>query len=218
VSLRQRHDPPQRSQEKERRAVFHDPSHWFPNALVANLFAVLLIGFLLLDTILQARGARQRSGPTQQRADQGSLVIVNGSLILAFLIAAGCRYLTLGVVPGWVQYVGIVGMVLGFVLREWSVLTLGAFFSKVVEIEQDHQLITTGPYQRLRHPAYTGLLLFFTATALALGTWIGAAHAFVVIFLALRYRIGVEERLLEETFGSTYHAYAQRTWRLFPGW
>jgi protein-S-isoprenylcysteine O-methyltransferase Ste14 len=198
--------------------VFNDPAQWFPNALVANLFGILVIGLFLLDAALQARGARQRSGPAQHRADRGSLVVVNGSLLLSLLIAAGCRYLGLGVVTGWVQYLGIAGMVLGGILREWSVLTLGVYFSKVVEIEQGHQLITTGPYQWLRHPAYTGLLLFCTAAGLALGTWIGALLAFIVVFLALRYRIGIEERLLEQTFGDAYHSYAQRTWRLFPGW
>lgn len=198
--------------------MFHDPVHWFPNDLVANLFGLLVIGLFLLDATLQARGARQQIGPAQHRADRGSLIVVNGVVALSLLIAAGCRYLGLGVVTGWVQYVGIAGMILAGVLREWSVLTLGAYFSKVVEIEQGHQLITTGPYQWLRHPAYTGLLLFCTAAALALGTWIGAVLAFVVVFVALRYRIGIEERLLEQTFGDAYHDYAQETWRLFPGW
>jgi protein-S-isoprenylcysteine O-methyltransferase Ste14 len=202
--------------------MFNDPLHWFPNALLSNLFALLVIGLFVVDFTLQVRGARRRTGPTQRRADAGSLAVVNGSLVLSLLIAAGCRALGLGVVTGSVQYVGIVGMLLGGLLggllREWSVLTLGAFFSSVVEIEQGHQLITTGPYQWLRHPAYTGLLLFNTAAALALGTWIGAVLAFVMVFLALRYRIRIEERLLEQTFGSAYHAYVQRTWRLFPGW
>jgi len=198
--------------------VFNDPLHWFPNALLGNVFALLVIGLFLVDFTLQVRGARRRTGPTQRRADAGSLAVVNGSLVLSLLIAAGCRALGLGVVTGWVQYIGIAGMVLGFLLREWSVLTLGAYFSSVVEIEQAHQLITTGPYQWLRHPAYTGLLIFNTAAALALGAWIGAVLAFGVVFLALRYRIAIEERLLEQTFGSAYRAYAQRTWRLFPGW
>jgi protein-S-isoprenylcysteine O-methyltransferase Ste14 len=179
---------------------------------------VLVLGLFLVDAALQRRGARQRTGPTREKSDAGSLVVVNGSLVLSLLLAAGCRYAGLGVVTGWVQYVGITVMALGFLLREWSVLTLGAFFSNVVEIEQGHQLVTTGPYRWLRHPAYTGLLVFFTAAALSLGTWIGAVVAFLVILVALRYRIGIEERLLAQTFGSTYEAYTQRTWRLFPGW
>ncbi len=192
--------------------MFNDPFQWFPNALISNVFAVLVLGLFLLDATLQYRGARQRTGPARQRSDAGSLLVVNGSAVLSLVIAGGCRYAGLGVVTGWVQYVGMVGMALAAVLREWSVLTLGAFFSNVVEIEQGHQLITTGPYRWLRHPAYTGLLVFFTAAALALGTWIGAVIAFVLILLALRYRIGIEERLLAETFGSAYQAYAGRTW------
>ncbi len=133
--------------------------------------------------------------------------MVNGSAVLSLVIAGGCRYLGLGIVTAWVEYVGLLGMALAALWREWSVLTVGAFFSNVVEIEQGHQRITTGLYRWLRHPVYTGLLVFFTAAALALGTWIGAVIAFVLILLALRYRIGIEERLLAETFGSAYQAY-----------
>lgn len=198
--------------------MFNDPLQWFPNTVASNVFAVLVLGLLLLDATLQRRGARQRKGPARQQSDAGSLWVVNGSLMLALLIAAGCRYVGLGVVTGWPQYVGIAGMALGAVLREWSLIVLGALFSNVVEIEQGHQLVTSGPYQWLRHPAYTGLLIFFSAAALALGSWIGAMFAFLLILLALRYRIGLEERLLVETFGSAYQEYARRTWRLLPGW
>lgn len=198
--------------------MFNDPLHWFPNAIVSNLFAVLVLGMLLFDAALQRSSARQRKGPARQRSDGGSLMAVNGSLALSLVIAAGCRYFGVGVLTGWPQYVGIAGMALGAVVREWSVWTLGAYFSNVVEIEQGHQLVTAGLYRWLRHPAYTGLLVFFSAAALALGSWIGALIALLLILLALRYRITIEERLLAETFGSAYHEYAQRTWRLFPGW
>ncbi len=108
--------------------MFNDPLHWFPNAIMSNVFAVLVLGLFLLDATLQYRGARQRTGPARQRSDAGSLLVVNGSAVLSLIIAGGCRYAGLGVVTGWVQYVGIVGMVLAALLREWSVLTLGALF------------------------------------------------------------------------------------------
>lgn len=198
--------------------MFTNPLGWFPNTLVSNLFALLVIGFFLLDVALQYRSARLRTGSARTQSDAGSFVVINGSLALSLLIIVGCRYLGLGIVTGWVQYLGIVGMALGFLLREWSVLTLGAFFSKVVEIEQGHQLITVGPYRWLRHPAYTGMLIFFTSTALGLGTWLGAVVAFALLLTALRYRISIEEPLMERSFGGAYKAYAQQTRRLFPGW
>lgn len=44
-------------------------------------------------------------------------------------------------------------------LRLWSMHTLGkTYFTFVVTIRQNHELITSGPYRLLMHPSYTGLI------------------------------------------------------------
>ncbi len=52
--------------------MFNDPLHWFPNALISNVFAVLVLGLFLLDATLQFRGVGSQpglpdSGPTPDR-------------------------------------------------------------------------------------------------------------------------------------------------------
>jgi protein-S-isoprenylcysteine O-methyltransferase Ste14 len=109
-------------------------------------------------------------------------------------------------------------LVLGTVIREWSIVLLGRFFSRTVKIEQDHRLIVSGPFRWIRHPAYTGMLIMDTSIVLGLGTWAGALAMFIVVLLAALYRIRVEEKALLEAFGDQYRAYMQRTGRLLPLW
>lgn len=103
-------------------------------------------------------------------------------------------------------------------LREWAVIKVGRFFSRTVQIEAEHRLIRDGPYQWIRHPAYTGMVFIYVGIALALGTWVGAALSLALMLAATTYRIIVEERQLTTVLGDEYRDYMARTWRLFPGW
>ena len=56
----------------------------------------------------------------------------------------------------------IVGSVLtwmGIGLAIWARYHLAEYWSARITIKEDHQLIRTGPYARLRHPIYSGIIL-----------------------------------------------------------
>ncbi len=76
-------------------------------------------------------------------------------------------------------------------------------------------MITTGPYRYVRHPFYTGSLLFVAATSLFLGSWWGLLVALGLAAL-LAIRIGIEEKALRTGLAG-YDAYAERVrYRLVP--
>ena len=60
-----------------------------------------------------------------------------------------------------IRILGVIFVVLGFVLMNWSAYILGKQFSTDVTIQKEHELITTGPYKRIRHPRYLGIIIFF---------------------------------------------------------
>lgn len=97
-----------------------------------------------------------------------------------------------------------------FVLRENS------YASRVVEVEQDQKVISTGPYALVRHPMYVGVLMMYLFSPLALGSWwalIPAASIVVVLVVRIRNE---EEVLLRELPG--YAEYQQKTrFRMIPG-
>jgi protein-S-isoprenylcysteine O-methyltransferase len=105
----------------------------------------------------------------------------------------------------------------GLALRWYAIIYLGRFFTVNVAIAADHQLIDTGPYRRLRHPAYTGALLAFLGLALCAQNWASLAVIVIGTTAAFSYRMQVEEVALTGAFGDRYRQYMQRTWRLVPG-
>ncbi len=118
---------------------------------------------------------------------------------------------------GWPLLLVGLGMLWGGIaLRVWAVRTLGPRFRTVVMIDDDHQLITTGPYRRLRHPSYAGSLLTLAGIGLALGSWLSLLLAVLGALIGFTRRIQIEEAALQTRFGAAYTAWAQRTWRLVP--
>ena len=43
--------------------------------------------------------------------------------------------------------------------------------SRTVQVEQGQQIVSTGPYAVVRHPMYVGVLVFYLASPIALGSW-----------------------------------------------
>src|SRR6476659_9624549 len=82
-----------------------------------------------------------------------------------------------------------------------AVKTLGKEWSITARMVQDHKLATKGPYARVRHPIYTGMLGMLVATGLAVSHWIVLLAAIVVFAVGTWIRVRIEVRLLRETFG-----------------
>jgi protein-S-isoprenylcysteine O-methyltransferase len=152
--------------------------------------------------------------------DQGSRTLIGISLWSGVLLAL----LTAWAVPaahipgnGWLLLLVGLGMLWGGIaLRVWAVRTLGPRFRTVVMIDDDHQLITTGPYRLLRHPSYAGSLLTLAGIGVALGNWLSLLLAVLGALIGFTRRIQIEEAALQTRFGAAYTAWAQRTWRLVP--
>ena len=93
---------------------------------------------------------------------------------------------------------------------------LGKNWSLVARMRSDHQLVRTGPYSRVRHPIYLGMLLFLLALAVALGHWVQLWVALPVFFIGTAIRTRLEDGLLEQQFGDKFREYRRSTPALFP--
>jgi len=116
----------------------------------------------------------------------------------------------------WTLGLGLTLALAGVALRGWAILTLGRYFRREVTIEPGQTIIRRGPYRLLRHPSYAGLLLIYGGFDLALGSWVSAAVAALVMFAGMLPRIRVEEQALERAFGPDYISYANATARIIP--
>jgi protein-S-isoprenylcysteine O-methyltransferase Ste14 len=103
----------------------------------------------------------------------------------------------------------------GLLFTVWARRHLGANWSATVTIKEGHELIVSGPYALVRHPIYTGLLLAFVGSALAIGEWRGV-FAVALASLALWRKLRLEERWMRQQFGDVYEAYCRRVRALIP--
>jgi protein-S-isoprenylcysteine O-methyltransferase Ste14 len=117
----------------------------------------------------------------------------------------------------WPVISGLAITVAGAAFRIWAIVTLGRFFRLVVVIQPDHQLVDRGPYRRIRHPSYTGLLVAVLGLGLALDDWVALLAISLLSLAGLLIRIQAEERALLAALGDQYAAYMARSWKLVPG-
>jgi protein-S-isoprenylcysteine O-methyltransferase Ste14 len=93
---------------------------------------------------------------------------------------------------------------------------LGQNWSIVARTRSDHELVRSGPYSKVRHPIYLGLLLFMLGLAIAYGHWLQLVVAVPLYVAGTRIRTSVEDRLLEKKFGEVFLDYRNSTPALIP--
>ena len=138
---------------------------------------------------------------------------------LALVVALVFKHLHLVALPiaaGYRQIIAVTLFISGLGIRCAAVVFLGQFFSTTVVTQNSHRLIETGPYQFIRHPAYTGLLLSFFAAGIAMGDGLALLMLFCPIAYVISQRIDLEEKWLADHFGTTYDDYCLRTKKLLP--
>ena len=120
-------------------------------------------------------------------------------------------------VPAY-ELFGIIGTIVtvaGIGLAIWARRHLGTNWSATISIRADHELIHTGPYRTIRHPIYTGILLAFAGTALALGEVRGAI-AFGIVLAAFYFKARKEESYLTREFGERFAEHVRHTGMFLP--
>jgi protein-S-isoprenylcysteine O-methyltransferase Ste14 len=169
------------------------------------------------DPALLAERMRPTFQADQPAADK-KFMLTFVLVTLIWLVAIGLdRRAQVSDVPLMLQAVGLAMYLLSNAFIMW-VFRENSFAAPVVKVqaERHHRVISSGPYAFVRHPMYSGIMLFFVGVPLLLGSWWGVAIApvFAVLF-AIRARI--EERALVEGLPD-YADYAARVrYRLVPG-
>lgn len=140
--------------------------------------------------------------------------LANAALLLEIVPICGLgRFLAVSPI---VMSAGLLVEAAGLAMAIWARRHLGRNWSGEISIKQDHQLIRSGPYHRLRHPIYTGLLAMYAGMAVVTGEWLAVIGLAMAAFAYWR-KIRLEEANLDVAFGPDYAAYRRTTWSLMPG-
>jgi len=119
--------------------------------------------------------------------------------------------------PVWTEITAMILHVPCFVFLGW-VMKANTFLSPVVKIDEErgHHVITTGPYQYVRHPMYSAVLILLFAVPLGLGSRFGLIPA-VILMVLMVVRTYFEDRTLHRELRG-YPEYSRQTpFRLIPG-
>lgn len=118
--------------------------------------------------------------------------------------------------PDRLRWTGLVIGLSGSGLFAWTHLALGKNWSRVLEIAKDHELVTGGPYQFVRHPMYSSFFLMGIGVLLLSSNWlVGGLNLAAVTYMYL-VRVADEEAMMLGQFGQSYQTYMGNTGRVFP--
>jgi protein-S-isoprenylcysteine O-methyltransferase Ste14 len=99
----------------------------------------------------------------------------------------------------------------------WAALRhLGKQWRYEAALSEDHELIRTGPYARVRHPIYASMLGRLVTTGLAWTWWPMFVAGLMVFVVGTEIRVRAEEGLLAERFGDTFLEYRSRVSAYIP--
>ena len=120
--------------------------------------------------------ARSKPAPGE-KTDRGSMALIVVASWLAFpaafAIASWSKFALLADRVVWFS-LGIGILIAGSMLRRYCFRTLGRYFTGNVKVHAGHTVIEHGLYRFVRHPSYTGGMLMYLGTGLALTNWLSA--------------------------------------------
>jgi protein-S-isoprenylcysteine O-methyltransferase Ste14 len=157
----------------------------------------------------------------QNRLDTALLMILLVAWVAAVVVyVAGPQLVARFSVPlpAWIRWSAVAAAVAGLALLWRADRCLGENLSVTLRIRDNHTLVTSGPYRRVRHPIYTATLIYAAAMGLITANYLLAALFVVPMVVLVMLRVGREEAMMIGAFGAEYRAYMSRTGRLIPKW
>jgi protein-S-isoprenylcysteine O-methyltransferase Ste14 len=190
-------------------ALVREVAAWSgPRSAVALVLIAIYEGWMLLEARITVRTAVDHTSA----ADRGSEQMYG----LARLVTALAALHLHSVWDRWDPLLLLAPVLLmaGVWLRLAAIRSLGRFYSHRVRTVEGHQIVRTGPYRPLRHPAYTGMILSHVGLVFFYLNPISALSLLLLFIPAILRRIRVEEDLMFTIPG--YAEFAAGRKRLVP--
>jgi protein-S-isoprenylcysteine O-methyltransferase Ste14 len=134
--------------------------------------------------------------------------------MMVFIVAGLDYRFHWSLVPSAISVIADVFVVLGFYIV-FLTFKANTYTSAIIEVKQDQQVITSGPYAVVRHRMYMGASLLLIFTPLALGSWVAFPFP-LLLLITITFRAVEEEKYLV-THLSGYSDYRHKVrYRIIP--
>ena len=181
-------------------------------------FGILVIPmiFVLLYFLKNDPKFLERRAKAKEKEKQQVLIsMLSTSIFLAGFIVPGLDHrFAWSSVPMPITILADILILLGYLII-FFVFRQNSYASRIIEVDEEQKVISTGLYGIVRHPMYVGVLIMYIPTPLALGSFWGLIP-FALLPLSLALRILNEEKVLSENLRG-YKEYCEKTrFRLIP--
>lgn len=181
------------------------------------LFSYLVFQYVSLR--VSFRHLQQEANP-QKQSTLNKIFEISYSLMHPLtLILAGFEFnltqnpMALGLI---IQSIAFVFLLMVFALMVWAQWENPYYYSRSTAFQQRQKVVTTGPYQFIRHPGYAGMFMLALARPLVLGSQLGLLPAIIGAAIILLQTF-LEDRALQKD-NAEYKQYTQVVrHRIFSG-
>jgi protein-S-isoprenylcysteine O-methyltransferase Ste14 len=179
------------------------------------LTKLLLSGWVLLFVYLlvSAVSSSKDKIPTRRKSNfLRAAILILFLLIIISIPAKDSNYLVIN--NSAVRVIGFVLFLLGLTTIVWARANLGKNWGFPMSQKANPELITSGPYQFVRHPIYAGILLSLLGTTLCINTyWLFLLIMSGAFFI---YSALMEEKMMSQAFPKEYADYKKKTKMIIP--
>jgi protein-S-isoprenylcysteine O-methyltransferase len=183
------------------------------------LIPIILTIIILLSGVFINTNKNATKNATKIVDDNNSILIFRIVFPVVIILSFVFCYLNIGSFCNLSKFqiiIGVLLFVIGILLRWRAINSLQQQFTVKITIINNHQLNTQGVYKYIRHPSYTGLIIYYLGLGLTMQNWCSILILIIPIFWVIHYRINLEENVLEKHFKEKYYLYKQSSKKLLP--
>ena len=175
---------------------------------------VYLYGFF--EIIMSVK--QRRKSTILKSDDKKSIWILSICIAIGYVFSFSIGATKLGRIYYWdtMFLIGIIMIIIGLTLRILAIHTLQKQFTFTVAKIENHELIQSGLYKKIRHPGYLGQLIIFLGISTSLSNVLSIVCMMIPVLVGYSYRIRIEETFMEKQLGQNYIDYQKTTTRLIP--
>jgi len=150
--------------------------------------------------------------------DGNTLLFFRLGIPISLFVSVAIYFIDIGFFVSFlgIKSLGYLMIISGLLIRWLAVYQLGNAFQVSVSIINNQQLIDHGLYSKIRHPSYTGLLLYYLGLGLLMQNFLCIILLSLVPLLIVLLRIKKEEAVLNAYFKEEYALYISKTKKLIP--
>lgn len=194
---------------------------WWMGWALSAIYIIWSVAAAILILPVNPAMLAERARPHADRRewDIVLLTLMGLFMVASYVIAAlDVRWVWSPPLPFALRLVALGVAAFGYdVLLIWAMVS-NAFFVATVRIqtERQHRVVSSGPYRYVRHPGYSGTILFYFATPFMLNSLWAVIPATLAVFVLI-VRTALEDRTLQLELEG-YSEYAEKVhYRLLPG-